>query len=249
MKRRAALWAIGLIAGYFGVRSALRLLPSSFEFEPLDQPEGFRRITSGAISAGLDPFVGLERPDQSQPATPTNRLLTRLCSTLFSNRKSPNSVQIASFTDYNCPYCRVLNPILTSLDRNTSARVNVTWHEYPLLSDSSLVAARAALAAEKQGGYVEFNRRLMRARVVPNDVYIQRLAESVGLDAIQLKADQTSPHVEKRLSDAFGLANLFEIPGTPALVVGRTLVVGQISEARLLDLIELERELGPPPCG
>jgi protein-disulfide isomerase len=59
-----------------------------------------------------------------------------------------------------------------------------------------------------------------------------------------------SPAVAARIAETRGLARLFGFPGTPSMVVGRTVVTGALDEGRLLALIAREREEGPPPaCG
>jgi Protein-disulfide isomerase len=43
------------------------------------------------------------------------------------------------------------------------------------------------------------------------------------------------------------IARIFGFIGTPALVVGRTVVVGAVSEGVIAALVEQERREGPPP--
>jgi hypothetical protein len=121
------------------------------------------------------------------------------------------------------------------------------WHELPLLGDASEAAARAALAADLQGAYPAFQARLLRATFQPTDAYLADLGVSLGLDVPRLLADarrgrRPPPrHLCPRGGDAWHRA-------TPALVVGRTLVSGAISDDRLDALIALERAEGSPPC-
>lgn len=116
------------------------------------------------------------------------------------------------------------------------------WHELPLLGDTSVQAARAALAAKQQDAYALFHKRLMRAAFQTTPEYVGVLAESLALDPAQMAEDMNSPKIAAELMNSAALARLFGIIGTPALVIGSTFVQGEIGEARLDDLIALEAE-------
>ena len=153
---------------------------------------------------------------------------------------------MASFSDYFCPYCRVLTQNLARW--HDDGMITVSWHELPLLSPFSEQAARTALAAGLQGSYLTFHERLMRSRVIADTEYVRVLAKNAGLDGNQVVEDMHSEAVERKLKTAHQLADCFGIFGTPALVVGRTVVIGSIDPSRLDQLISLEADL-PPACG
>ena len=73
----------------------------------------------------------------------------------------------------------------------------------------------------------------MRTKFVPNSSYLRVLAHDLNIDANRLIADMEGAVVGGRITNALALARVFGIPGTPALVVGRTLVIGQIAATRL----------------
>ncbi|TGG92168.1 MAG: DsbA family protein, partial [Aphanocapsa feldmannii 277cV] len=61
-------------------------------------------------------------------------------------------IAVVEFFDYQCPYCkRALGPVTELLE--TDSQVRVVWKEYPILGPDSRFAARAAMAAERQGHY------------------------------------------------------------------------------------------------
>ena len=122
--------------------------------------------------------------------------------------------------------------------------VAVAWHELPLLGDSSNLAAKAALAAKRQGAYVTFHERLMTTPFQATPEFLSRLAGDLGVDEERLVADMESPEVVRELENSSALARVFAFVGTPALVIGRTVVQGQISDEMVRNIIELEREEG-----
>ena len=63
------------------------------------------------------------------------------------------------------------------------------------------------------------------------------VAKSIGLDVDKLIEDMKKPEINDILSSNMALAQDLGIEGTPALIVGDTLVPGAIGKDRLLDLI------------
>jgi protein-disulfide isomerase len=213
----------------------------------MDSPEGFRRIAGGQITASFDPFIGIDRPADARDPDPA-RIAGRLCEALFGGSASEAGVvPVASFSDYNCPFCRVLTQRLADLEEEAGGAVRITWHELPLLGPSSVAAARGALAAGNQGAYAAFHRRLMRSRFEATPDYLTVLAGDLGIDADRLIADMDSRDVTDQILDSIALSRQFAFAGTPALVVGRTAVEGQISEDALRRLIAIEADAGPVP--
>lgn len=79
---------------------------SDFDFVPLEDPTGFRRITTGNFSSGWDPLAGIESASSADESEAVGRVRKDLCSALFgSGAIGARSVPIAFFTDYRCPYC------------------------------------------------------------------------------------------------------------------------------------------------
>ncbi len=238
--RRALLIAGAAVFAVWGGGAAIRSVRArSLEFEPIEDLPGFRRIAGGAVSSGAlsDPLIGL---DTGRPRPPRVEN-ARICKALFRDLRA-GTVPVAAFSDYYCPYCRVLTADLAM--RESAGEITVTWHELPLLGESSMVAARAAMAADLQGGYAAFHARLMRAQFQPNPDYLAELSETVGLDPQRLLADMGSDAIAKQLGVSAGVAARFGFFATPALVVGRTAVLGSVPVPRLDALIAHEAKSG-----
>ena len=249
-KKRSTLLTIGaIIAGYAALRTVPSLLPEKLELEALDRPEGFRRFVAGETSGGFDPFVGLGTGDSAEVAArkadALERVSENICAALYGGlNTTPSQVPMASFSDYYCPFCRVQTKRLAGMTGEMPDKIAVAWHELPLLGDSSNLAAKAALAAKRQGAYVAFHERLMTTPFQASREYLARLSDDIGVDGKQLITDMESPEIARELEDSAALARLFAFVGTPALVIGRTVVQGQISDRMVREIIELEREEG-----
>lgn len=225
--------ALGVMAGWRAASPVVGdIFAGDFAFRNIDGLEGFRKIDDGAISsASLDPFLGIGDADK----IPTMHLpgAAVLLSIYPPQDLRGPGVPVAEFTDYNCPYCKVLSERLHTLE--AEGEIDLTLHHLPLLGAGSLDAARIALAVDDPA----FHTRLMAARFRVDADYALQLARDQGRDVEAIKS-KIGAH-EHRLARSKAIADNFGIIGTPALVVGRTLVIGQISERRLRRLIEIER--------
>ncbi len=150
-------------------------------------------------------------------------------------------VTLVEFFDYNCPYCKAASRDLRKLiDEDRSVRF--VFKEFPILGPVSTFAARAALAARKQGKYVDFHFALMSVRGRLSQDLVMRMADQVGLDTDRLRSDMAAPEIDAMLAENRRLAKGLDISGTPAFVIGTELVPGRIELAKLKALIEKARE-------
>jgi protein-disulfide isomerase len=148
-------------------------------------------------------------------------------------------VTLVEFFDYRCGYCRrVVGSVQALVERDDDLRV--AFKEFPILGEDSVRAARAALAAERQGKYMPFHFALMAADDLSMDGIMQ-VAAGVGLDTEQLAKDMELPEIQAEITANYALARELGIEGTPAFVVGDNLVPGAVSEERLTALIDEAR--------
>lgn len=223
------------------------VLPSKLEFRDRAFPRGFRELMLDSASSKFDPLFGLQRtptigatPEQGPP---------EVCDALFRDPDSPtvgsqdSQVQIVAFFDYRCPYCRKLANIISKMQADN---LRIVYKEWPILGDSSVLAAQAGLAADKQGKYLAFHTRMMNSRIILTPAYIEEIAVELGMDQAQLRDDMNSGKTALAIQRTSTLASALGFIGTPALVVGRTIVQGEITRSQLERLIELERHMQSP---
>jgi protein-disulfide isomerase len=152
---------------------------------------------------------------------------------VFDDPSSPvagnphGDVTMVEFFDYRCPYCKQVEPSLEKVIADDH-HLRFVYKEFPVLGPVSTTAARAALAARKQGKYDAFHRAMMATKGQISDQTVMDVAGSVGLDIVQLKRDMASPEVEKTLKGDMALADALDISGTPAFIVGNTIIPGAV---------------------
>lgn len=148
-------------------------------------------------------------------------------------------VVLVEFFDYRCSYCRrVVDSVQTLLKDEPG--LQIMFKELPVLGPDSVLAARAALASDIQGGYSDFHFALMEAEDLSR-ASILRIARDVGLDVGRLEADMDSERIGELIDRNYRLASALGIEGTPAFVVGDQLIPGAVDETRLRELIEQAR--------
>jgi protein-disulfide isomerase len=130
-------------------------------------------------------------------------------------------ITVVEFFDYNCGYCRLMYPNLQKLI-NTDSNIRVLFREYPVLSDKSVLPAKAALAAQKQGKYEALHNAMMEAKMPLNESEIVKLAKSVGINSDQLLKDMKSSEVADQVQTNLALGQQMNIQGVPSFIVVRT---------------------------
>lgn len=145
-------------------------------------------------------------------------------------------VTIVEFYDTNCPYCRTLNP---EMDKFLASDHNVklVYKDLPILGPSSVLGAKALLAAQRQGGYLRLRTALMQLPPNATLATIKQAAVKLGLNWPRLKRDMNDPAIQQRIDGNLKLAQALGIDGTPALIVGDQLVPGMVDRADLQKLV------------
>jgi protein-disulfide isomerase len=155
-------------------------------------------------------------------------------------QKDPSSpsagVTVVEFFDYRCGFCKKAESTIVKMMAN-HPDIQFVFKEFPILGPDSLLAAKAGLAAHKQGGYLKFHQALMSLPGPITLEAIQRLAGKQGLDVERLKIDMESPEIQAVLERNRQLAQQAGIGGTPSFVIGSELVPGAIDEAAFEGLI------------
>lgn len=183
-------------------------------------------------------LAALEQAEERSRAEARRAAIRAEAAALFADPADPvrgnpaGDVTIVEFFDVRCAFCRRLHPELEALIAADSG-VRVVMKDLPILGAASVFAARALLAAQRQGGYVRLQDALLRLRGEPTEAAIQAEARRLGLDWPRLRRDMEDPAITRRLEANIELARRLGIEGTPALVIGETLIPGAVDRTAL----------------
>ena len=150
-------------------------------------------------------------------------------------------VNIYEFFDYNCGYCKsVVKTIMDVLSEDK--KINFVFVEFPILSEQSYFAAKAALASKKQGLYNQFHLSLMKIKGRVDEEKVFTTAKKIGLDIDKLKIDMNNPEIEQKLIKNREIAKLLSLNGTPAFIIGDIIYSGALNTNNLKGIIKKFRE-------
>jgi len=173
----------------------------------------------------------LDAKQGEQEAAESRAVLKDNAADVFQDPASPVSgnpngeVTLVEFFDYNCPYCRGMASSITKAEA-ADPWLRIVYKEFPILGPGSEFAAKAALAANKQGKYVAFHRAVYQLRGPVDEAKVLEVAGNVGLDIQRMKADMQDAAIQGALEKNVKLAKTLRITGTPGFVVGDQITTG-----------------------
>ena len=150
-------------------------------------------------------------------------------------------VTVVEFFDYRCGYCKRAASALTQLQQS-DARVRVVYKDFPILGETSELAAKAALASNLQGKHRAFHEALLATKDDLTKEQLFRIAAEAGVDVNRLDQDMTRPEWQPILDRNRALAKTLGISGTPAFIVGNDLVPGALDLKTLQELVAHKRK-------
>ena len=154
----------------------------------------------------------------------------QLAALLFNDPASPRTgatspkLTIVSFTDYNCPYCKQFDPMLEKIVQE-NPDVQLIVKLLPFKGQSSVNAAKVALSTWQQAPdkFWALHQRLMMKKGYHDDASITAAQVKTGTDSIKTD-DKTMDSLKMNLI----LAQVLNIQGTPATIIGDQMVAGAI---------------------
>lgn len=135
--------------------------------------------------------------------------------------------------DYKCGYCRVASRWLETVLAENGDQVRLIFKEYPILGEESREAARAALAALRQGTdeYFAFHTAMIQSSGPLPSGRIDNFASLAGLDVDQLRRDMNDPAIDAQLEDVYRLGRMLGADGTPFFIIDGMPVPGANTQA------------------
>ncbi|MCW2285755.1 protein-disulfide isomerase [Rhodoblastus acidophilus] len=130
-------------------------------------------------------------------------------------------VPVVIFFDYLCPSCRKAMPELARLARD-DGHIKLIYKDWPILSKTSVVSAKLALAARHQGKFEVAHRTLMSLSGPRTEADMTAALGAAGIDLARLQADLDAHDAEitallKRNNEQ---AEALGLPGTPVFLIG-----------------------------
>ena len=142
-------------------------------------------------------------------------------------------INIVEWFDYNCPYCRKIEPELRQVVQD-DGKVRLVLKDWPILGEVSKIAARMALAAKYQDKFIQAHDAMIGVASRLTEPRLHELLAAAGVDMDRLKRDLTgkAKAIDAILARNGDQAMAFGFKGTPSFIVGKFRVPGVLTMAQ-----------------
>ena len=136
-------------------------------------------------------------------------------------------ITIVEYFDYQCPYCRRVNPELTKVVHD-DGHIRLVYKDWPIFGDASIYAARLALASKYQNKFSEAHEALISLREKLSDDKVERTLASAGIDVGRAKSDLAANRaaIDAILARNHEQALALGFQGTPSFIIGHFRIPG-----------------------
>jgi protein-disulfide isomerase len=155
-------------------------------------------------------------------------------------------VTLVEFSDYECPHCAAVAPVLRDIEREFGERLRVVHMHFPLSGHiHAMPASRAAVAAGRQGKFWEYHDLLFANQSALETANLEQYAQRLGLDLARFRADAAGNESEARVAADRREGERLQIDGTPAVYINgrRWPTALQLDRSQLREWINDELEL------
>jgi protein-disulfide isomerase len=142
-------------------------------------------------------------------------------------------ITIVEYFDYQCPYCRKLEPELQQVVHD-DGKVRLVLKDWPILGPVSVTAARMALASKYQDKFIQAHDALIGVNSKLTEARIRELLAGAGIDIDRLDRDlaANATAIDAILARNNDQAAAFDFRGTPSFIIGKFRVPGVLTMAQ-----------------
>jgi len=155
-------------------------------------------------------------------------------------------VTIVAFYDYQCPFCKRVQPTMDELMQRYPSDVRLVVRHNPLpFHPRGAPAANVALEARAQRGdatFFEISRRIYDAAPDLADEKLLGIAADLGLDQGRVKRALEKSSHKKVIEADMDLANDFQARGVPHFFINGVRLSGAQALEKFVEAVERERE-------
>jgi len=156
-------------------------------------------------------------------------------------------ISIVEYFDYQCPYCRKVEPELRQVVHE-DGKVRLVWKDWPILGPISVTASRMALASRYQDKFVQAHDALIAINSKLTEPKLREALAGGGIDVDRLDRDLAghASDISATLSRNNDQAAAFEFHGTPSFIVGKFRVPGVLTMPQFTQVIADARKAAAP---
>ena len=129
-------------------------------------------------------------------------------------------VTIVEFTDFQCPSCAAMQPIIEEALKSYGPKVRLVVRDFPLaMHPNARKAAEAANAAHAQGKFFEYVALLLKRQNALDVSSLKKYASELGLDRVRFDAALDGGKYAAEVKHDMDDGELYGIDSTPAIFI------------------------------
>jgi protein-disulfide isomerase len=141
-------------------------------------------------------------------------------------------VTIVEFTDFQCPSCAAMHPILEDALKTYASKVRLVVRDFPLRGHANAFkAAEAANAAHAQGKFFEYTALLFKRQNALDVPSLKKYASELGLDRARFDSELDrgiySAEIRKDMNDG----EVYGVGSTPTIFINGVMLRSLSAEA------------------
>jgi protein-disulfide isomerase len=201
----------------------------------LPRQQATRRDALGLLGAGAAGLaaVTVQRSAWAQRADVLSEALVLRDPEIPVAGNAAGDVTIVEYFDYQCPYCRKVEPELRQVIQD-DGNIRLVLKDWPILGPMSVTAARMALASKYQDRFIQAHDALIAVNSKLTEARIGEVLAEAGIDIARLRRDlaTNAAAIDAILARNNDQATAFDFRGTPSFIVGKFRVPGVLTMAQ-----------------
>jgi protein-disulfide isomerase len=200
--------------------------------------ETLRLLGASAVMLGLDIAPGVAAAQSEGDEKILTEALVLRDPDIPVAGNVDGDITIVEYFDYQCPYCRKIEPELRQVVQD-DGKVRLVLKDWPILGPVSVTAARMVLASKFQDKYLVAHEALIGVSSKLTEPRIRELLAGAGIDLDRLNRDliANAKSVDATIARNKDQATAFGFKGTPSFIVGKFRVPGILTMAQFDQVI------------
>jgi protein-disulfide isomerase len=153
-------------------------------------------------------------------------------------------VTIVEWSEYQCPWCKRVNPAYAAVMKKYGKDVKIVWHDFPLrFHKQAMPAAQASYEVFKQkgnAGFWKFHDKVFENAKNITDENLVKWAGEIGANAKAVAAALKSKKHEAAVRASMRSGQTIGVRGTPTVIVNGKKYRGRRDAATMLKVVAAE---------
>ena len=136
-------------------------------------------------------------------------------------------IKLIVFSDFQCPFSKRGAETVNALKQKYGNSLMFVHKNLPLpFHPEAMPAAKAVLAAGRQGKFYEYHDKLYENQAQLGDALYAKIAQELGLNMEKFNADRNSKEIEDQVKADADQANKLGFSGTPGFALNGVKILG-----------------------